>query len=225
MKPFDPSAMLAFDLETTSADPWEARIVTSAMVSITANSATPVELLADPGVDIPAAATEVHGISTEYAKEHGRPHQEVLAKTVDSLFDAWEQGQSVVVYNAPYDLTVLRQLTGDFVVGGLVVDPYIIDRAKDPYRKGRRTLTALCEHYGVRLDNAHEATADATAAARLAWKMARVWPELTQLSGEELMEKQAVWFHQAQESLRRYRASQGKTGHINTSWPMIGSRA
>ena len=62
---------------------------------------------------------------------------------------------------------VLRALTGTFTVTGPVFDPYVIDRVRDPYRRGKRNLGALCKHYGVRLDNAHEATADATAAASL----------------------------------------------------------
>ncbi|MBV7412916.1 3'-5' exonuclease, partial [Dermabacteraceae bacterium TAE3-ERU27] len=85
MTNFDPSAMLSFDLETTSANPIEARIITSAMVRIEGGNVDPVELLADPGVEIPAQASEIHGITTEYAREHGRPHDEVLAETVERI--------------------------------------------------------------------------------------------------------------------------------------------
>lgn len=218
---FDPAAMLSFDLETTSADPFEARIVTSAMVTITATGAQPVELLADPGVEIPEGATAIHGITTEYAREHGRPHPEVLAESIRRIREGWAEGQALIVYNAPYDLTVLRNLEPTFTVDGLVFDPFTVDKIKDPYRKGRRTLTDLCRHYEVTLGNAHEATADALAAARIAWKQVRVWPELATMSGEELMEFQAVGYHEKQMSFRNYLLGQGRDGAtVNTAWPV-----
>ena len=170
---FDASHMLAFDLETTSANPKEARIVTSALVRIDGRDVQKVEHLADPGIEIPEEATNVHGITTEKARAEGRPHEEVLKDTVEAIKAAWEDGLTLIVYNAAFDLTVLRSLTGDFTVTGPVYDPYVIDRVSDKWRKGKRTLGAVCEHYGVELGNAHEATADALAAARVAWKQVR----------------------------------------------------
>ncbi|WP_151549036.1 MULTISPECIES: 3'-5' exonuclease [Corynebacterium] len=223
MNHFDPQNMLTFDLETTTNDPMEAHIVTSAIVSIKGRSVEPLELLADPGVPISEAATKVHGISTDYAREHGRPHDEVLRETIDRIYQGWSDGQSLVVFNGTFDLTILRQRSQDFVIKGLVYDPYVIDKAKDPYRKGRRTLGSLCEFYGVRLDNAHEATADALAAARIAWKQLRMWPELAQMDADELMEQQAVWYYEQQSSLKKYLDSRGKdSSTVSTVWPMRG---
>ena len=85
MAHFDTSAMLSFDLETTSANPAEARIVTSAMVKIQGRKVDSVELLADPGVEIPAEATQVHGITTEYAREHSKPHDKMLQETINNI--------------------------------------------------------------------------------------------------------------------------------------------
>ena len=72
---FDASRMLSFDLETTSANPMEARIVTSALVTIDGSSSDPYEMLADPGVEIPEGAANIHGITTEQARAEGRPHK------------------------------------------------------------------------------------------------------------------------------------------------------
>ncbi|WP_080795331.1 3'-5' exonuclease [Corynebacterium pacaense] len=217
----DLANMLSFDLETTTADPFEARIVTSAMVSIGASGAEPVELLADPGIEIPEGATSVHGITTEYAREHGQPHDQVLAETLRRIREGWAKGQALIVYNAPYDLTVLRSLSGDFTVDGLVYDPFTIDRIRDPYRKGKRTLGDLCRHYEVQLGNAHEATSDALAAARIAWKQVRVWPDLATISGEELMELQAVGYYEKQVDFRKYLRGRGRDDStVNTSWPV-----
>ncbi|NLP39152.1 MAG: 3'-5' exonuclease [Corynebacterium pollutisoli] len=220
---FDASRMLSFDLETTSRFPREARIVTSALVRIDGRQVDAVEHLADPGVEIPEEATKIHGISTEKARAEGRPHDEVLADTVAAIRKAWEDGLTLVVYNACYDLTVLRQLTGDFVVTGPVFDPYVVDRVKDPYRRGKRNLGAMSEHYGVELGNAHEATSDALAAARIAWKQARQWPELTRMDEGELMEFQAVGHHDRQMDFARYLQGQGKdASDVSTAWPMQG---
>ena len=60
---FNASRMLSFDLETTSANPRGARIVTSALVRIDGSSMTANETLADPGVDIPEQAARIHGIT------------------------------------------------------------------------------------------------------------------------------------------------------------------
>lgn len=223
MATFDASRMLSFDLETTSANPFEARIVTSALVCIDENGASASEQLADPGVEIPEAAANVHGITTEKARAEGRPHEDVLRETVEAIKKGWEDGYTLIVFNAAYDLTVLRQLTGDFTVTGPVYDPFVVDKARDRYRKGKRNLGAMCEHYGVRIDNAHEATADAYAAARIAWKQVRVWPELTQMDPGDLMEYQAVEYYRMQSEFRTYLESRGRdVGDMRLGWPMQG---
>ncbi|MFC3848568.1 3'-5' exonuclease [Corynebacterium hansenii] len=223
MTTFDAGRMFAFDLETTGTDPHQCRIVTSALVRIDGGPPQARELLADPGVEIPAAAAEVHGITTEHARAHGRPHDEVLAETIAEIRRAWRDGLTLVAYNAAYDLTVLRTQEPSFTVDGLVFDPLVIDRARDRFRGGKRTLGNVCEHYNVRLDNAHEATADALAAARLAWMMAKkVWPDLAAMDGDELMEYQAVSHFESQRSLREYLRKQGRdvSDFRITAWPM-----
>ena len=220
---FDASRMLAFDLETTSANPKEARIVTSALVRIDGRDVQKVEHLADPGIEIPQEATNVHGITTEKARAEGRPHEEVLKDTVEAIKAAWEDGLTLIVYNAAFDLTVLRSLTGDFTVTGPVYDPYVIDRVSDKWRKGKRTLGAVCEHYGVELGNAHEATADALAAARVAWKQVRQhYPNLAQMDENELMEFQAVKWYEDRIAFKKYLEGKGRdASDVSTAWPLI----
>lgn len=220
---FDASRMLAFDLETTSANPKEARIVTSALVRIDGRDVQKTEHLADPGIEIPQEATNVHGITTEKARAEGRPHEEVLKDTVEAIKAAWEDGLTLIVYNAAFDLTVLRSLTGDFTVTGPVYDPYVIDRVSDKWRKGKRTLGAVCEHYGVELGNAHEATADALAAARVAWKQVRQhYPNLAQMDENELMEFQAVKWYEDRVAFKKYLEGKGRdASDVSTAWPLL----
>ncbi|MEK0128379.1 3'-5' exonuclease [Corynebacterium marquesiae] len=220
---FDASRMLAFDLETTSANPKQARIVTSALVRIDGRDVQKTEHLADPGIEIPQEATNVHGITTEKARAEGRPHEVVLKDTVEAIKAAWEDGLTLIVYNAAFDLTVLRSLTGDFTVTGPVYDPYVIDRVSDKWRKGKRTLGAVCEHYGVELGNAHEATADALAAARVAWKQVRQhYPNLAQMEENELMEFQAVKWYEDRVAFKKYLEGKGRdASDVSTAWPLI----
>ena len=219
---FDASRMLSFDLETTSVNPKEARIVTSALVRIDGRDVDAREMLAAPGVPIPEEAAVVHGITTEKAQAEGRPHDEVLAETVSAIKQAWADGLTLIVYNAQYDLSVLRALTGDFTVDGPVFDPFVIDRVMDKFRKGKRTLTDVSAHYGVEIGNAHEATADALAAARVAWKQVRKFPELTEMDMDELMEFQAVKWHEDRLSFKKYLEGKGRdASDVSTAWPMI----
>ena len=222
MTSFDLSRMLSFDLETTSVDTSTAKIVTSALVSIDETGAHKEELLADPGIEIPAEASRIHGITTEYARANGRPHEEVLAHTISRIEDSWRQGMTLIVYNAAYDLSVLHCLTnGEFLVTGPVFDPYVVDIGMDPHRRGGRTLTKLCDHYRVKLENAHEATSDALASARIAWKQVHLYPELSNLEMDELMVRQATWHADYKTRLQKYFESQNRaTGELSKAWPM-----
>ena len=174
----------AFDLETTGRNSRAARIVTASVTVVDppGDVIREHEWLADPGVEIPAEASEVHGITTEQARREGRPAAEVtreLAAVLQELFDA---GVPVIAFNASYDFTVLAAESARYGVPQLsrfpVLDPYIMNKQVDRYRKGKRTLTALCEEYGVDLDNAHTSAADALATLRMLDAMAGKFPKL-----------------------------------------------
>ena len=212
--------MLSFDLETTGVDPQTAKIVTSALVSIRGKERDDLEMLADPGIEIPEQASAVHGITTEYAREHGKPHDEVLAETIRRIRQGWEDGATLIVYNATYDLSVLRALEPSFTVDGPVFDPFVVDKEKNKFRKGKRTLENVCAHYNVPLDNAHEAAADAVAAARVAWKLTREFPELVEMTSDELMLAQSTWYYQSQVELQAWFEKQGKSTSVNNNWPI-----
>lgn len=206
--------LCSFDLESTSADPEAARIVTATVVRIWPGT-DPIVRNWLVAVDeaIPAEATEVHGVTTEYAQSNGRPLVEVVEEISEELAGAWELlRMPVIAFNASYDLTVLcreRQRCG---LRGLrvspdytpVVDPLVLDRRVDRYRRGKRTLTAACEHYGVELLDAHTSAADALAAARVAWCIARRHPEIGRLPLAELHTAQCGWHAEAQRSFADY---------------------
>ncbi|MUH43295.1 MAG: 3'-5' exonuclease, partial [Actinobacteria bacterium] len=69
-----PTTFVGFDLETTGTDVVSDRIVSAALVEMDSHSVVKQrDWLVDPGIDIPAQSTAVHGISTEQVQRDGRP--------------------------------------------------------------------------------------------------------------------------------------------------------
>ncbi|MFF7096358.1 exonuclease domain-containing protein [Streptomyces rubradiris] len=227
--------LAGFDLETTGVSPERDRIVTACVVQC--GGGQPVALatwMADPGVEIPEQAAAVHGITTERARKEGRPAPEVIEQVVTALTAAVVAGIPVVAMNAAYDLTMLDrearrhgvQPLADTVGPDLrVVDPYVMDKHVDPYRRGKRTLTDLCRHYQVPLDGAHDAAADALAACRVAWRIASTHGDIGNASLDQLHEMQVGWAREQAESLADYfRRTPGKEDRAATvrgDWPLI----
>jgi DNA polymerase-3 subunit epsilon len=218
--------MIAFDLETTGVDVETCRIVTACAAIVNTEMAwAPRSWLIDPGIEIPAEASAVHGISTEHARDHGSKPVVALAEIRTALLNAWNTGCPVVIYNAPYDLTVLdRELRRNNLPGldvrGLVIDPLVLDRCVDRYRKGSRKLEATCKHYRVTLDNAHDATADALAAARVACRILREHPTFDIAVAETLQVLQASAYRSWAAGFEAYLARKGTPEAIDRSWPM-----
>lgn len=221
--------LLAFDLETTGVDYEEDRIVTAAISVIPARGeGEPVHRgwLLDPGVEIPAGAAEVHGVTTERARDEGQPAHEGIVQIVDVIAQEIAAGTPLVAFNARFDLTMLDREARRHGAGTLsytsVVDPFVMDKYVNPYRRGRRTLGVLCEAYNVDLgDEAHNADADALAAARLAWRMARAYPELGGMPVEQLHALQVEWAAAQARSLEEYFRRQGRDERCEPAWPLV----
>ncbi|MER6620468.1 3'-5' exonuclease [Streptomyces sp. NPDC000931] len=225
--------LIGFDLETTGTDPREARIVTGAVIEVRAGEPLESrEWLADPGVPIPEDAVAVHGISNERATAEGGPADRVADAIADALTAHWRAGVPVVAYNAAFDLSLLSAELRRYGLPSLrdrldgadpgpVIDPYTIDRSVDRYRRGKRNLEAVCAEYGVVLDAAHDATADALAAARLACAIAGRHPAVAALDPAELHRRQiewyAAWAADFQDFLRR---KGDATAVIDGTWPL-----
>lgn len=221
--------MLVFDTETSGVDVEADRIVTATTAWVSRDGAEPNTWLINPGISIPEAATAIHGITTEYAREHGREPAEALEEIAAMLAAAWSAGVPVVGFNIAYDLTILDRELRRHGLPGLepegcrpVVDPLVIDKAADPYRKGSRKLTDVCAHYGVALDGAHDATQDALAAGRLAWVMATRMAGVASMSLDELHAVQLGWKRAQADSLRDYWTRKGdpRASEVDGSWPL-----
>lgn len=158
--------LAALDTETTGTDPATARIVTAAIVHRRPGERpAPIRWLIDPGVDIPAEATAVHGYTNDrihqtLAKHGARPGWAVQAHAgggikpmpTEQAIDAIHmqaasllgRDQALIVHNAAYDLTLLEHEARRYGIDPLsvrpaglvgVVDPMVIEKQFDPYRK------------------------------------------------------------------------------------------
>jgi len=225
--------LAAFDLETTGIDSEGDRIVTAA-VSVVGDRKPSVfhAWLVDPGVEIPAGASAVHGITTERARAEGRPPREAIEEIVAALADQLLAGAPIVAFNARFDLTCLdREARRHDVVplvervggeaGMLVIDPYVLDKQVDRFRKGKRTLGAVCAHYRVPLEEAHASHADALAAARVAWRLGQAFEELRALELQALHRLQIDWAAEQAASFEDYLRRNGRDERIERAWPIV----
>jgi DNA polymerase-3 subunit epsilon len=243
----------------------------------------PIRWVIDPQVDIPDEAAAVHGWTNQrLAETIGRPGGALRAmadstgKTVTTtiprdaaLFEIAAhlgatigRDQAVLVHNAAYDLTLLEHETIRHGIDPLssrpkgirgVVDPMVIEKAHDPYRKNcyrapgcntetkhhecggcrggkhrcggcgvtDKTLTSLCTHYGIRHGGAHDAAADAIAAARLMRRLLEGWPQMAAWKLGTLHEHQVTWRRQQMDSLREWFDKNGvEHDGCDPGWPL-----
>ena len=225
--------LVGFDLETTGVDTTTDRIVTAAVVHVGTDGTIlrSRSWLVDPGVPIPPAATAVHGVSTVRARAEGRPSAVAVAEIIDELESAWRAGCPVVIFNAPYDLTLLdaeavrsrlpRLASRPWWPGARVVDPLVIDRGVDRFRAGKRTLGATAEHYQAEARDAHSALGDALAAVAVARAIAGRHALLRSADAETMHSAQIGWHFDWAVHLQAHLRSKGRAGvEIDRAWPL-----
>ncbi len=223
--------LLGFDLETTGVDRYVDVPVSFALISVAGGAAVTRETgLVDPGRPIPAAATRVHGITTERARSEGLPLSLAVATLVAALADASARGVPVVGMKLDYDLTMLDVLCRSTDGRGLVergfaapvLDVLVLDRHFDRFRRGRRTLADLCGHYGVAIANAHDAAADAEATVGVLLAMCTCFRELSEAEPSVLHRSQVLWHREWAESFDAWRRGKGMPplDRRELDWPL-----
>lgn len=215
----------AFDLETTSADPFTARIVTATIVEVgAAGVLAERHWLVDPGVEIPAEAAAIHGVTDEKVQAEGVRADIAVYEIASAVAAIFERGVPLVAFNAAYDITVLvreldRHCEAELRIG-YVLDPLVLDRALDRWRSGKRRLADVCAAYGVPQEAAHSSGGDALAAARLAWRMAHDYSAVGHRTLQELQVWQAEQHVAWAEDFERFLRAKGRDDIIEREWPV-----
>lgn len=214
--------LIGFDTETTGVRTDHDRIVTAALSTET----TDRTWLINPGVPIPSAASNIHGITDEKAQSDGIPPAEALLEVAELLRRAVDDGTPVVAFRASFDLTLLSHELDRHHIAPLqwekllVLDPSVLDKQADRFRRGKRRLENVCQHYGVQLNEWHSALADAKAAVELTRAIGRQFPDLASVPASELRQKQVEWFAEDAASLERFFRSKGRNETVNKRWPL-----
>ncbi len=200
--------LLAVDTETTGIDPATDRIVEIAAVTLNPDG-TIIHAwsnIVDPGIPIPDGAANVHGITTDRAKTEGCDPVVALRAIGEAIagFDG-----PVVIYNARFDwpLLITEADRHDLIwPTAPLLDPLVLDKHLDPYRKGSRKLVDVAAHYGVILadEDAHGAHADATAAGRVMQAMLRREPAIGETPLDALQLWQERWHDEQRASFAGY---------------------
>ncbi len=229
--PWTAGPLLGLDTETTGVDVDVDRIVTAALVLREPGGTHVRTWLIDPGVEIPAEATAIHGITTAHAAAHGSPAREALDEIATLVADGQRDGVPIVAYNAAFDLSLLD---AELTRHGLptlaerlgrpvrpVLDPLVLDRAWDPGREGKRRLVDLCERYEVlAVGPLHTADADVLATLDLLATLARVFPEPASAGPEALHDLQVTAHRRWVDALDPARREQPYVGAgADGRWP------
>ena len=229
------SRRAGWDTETTSKDPHEARIVTAAVVGRGGGKPDHVQTwLINPGVPIPPETTEIHGIDDQTVQERGQDPKEALEELAETMARAIRYGMPLVAYNTAYDWSVLHyELERHGLptmldrLGGqpyTLIDPLVLDKQADRYRRGSRKLQVVAEHYGVQLDDWHNAEADAIAALGIADALFERNPRLAAYDSQRLFLAQQAWREEQQKGLQEYLRRAEPEAYCAPEWPLVPAR-
>lgn len=233
--------IVTFDCETSGIDTENDRILTC---FIRAKDGDKVvferEWIIDPGVEIPKEASDIHGMTTEWIREHGRKDVE---QAVDEIRVRLEQyaysGYVVCGFNHSFDLAMLGQEVGRHLgytflteEGVRYLDPCIFSRYLDKYKKGGHQLITVARRNGIKIeeDRLHSADYDVEVTEKLVPIMLnRAWKELPDVRGDltpdqfvtRLQDWQAIakstWAHDLTEYFRKQGKTEGDGSPIQVS--------
>ena len=167
--------VLGFDLETTGFNPKSQRIVQFALVGCDANGhSIQIDELVNPRMRIPPETTHVHGIRDEDVR-NAPEFKECVDEISTMMEGAVIVGHNIDRFDWPF-------LQAEFLRAGQPMpQPLVI---LDTLKIARRLkippshkLGILCERFGISLENAHTAGADAAATLLLLHKMMEANPQ------------------------------------------------
>lgn len=225
--------LAALSLRATGPDTEADRLVTAAVVVQDLAGARPRVLrwLVSPGVALTDEEAGRHGLTRNQVERTGRWPAPVMEEVGRALAGHAAAGRPLVVAQAPATLTLLdrellrhRASSLDAYLAGApltVLDPCVLDRHLDRYRKGSRELDALCARYTVPPAPAYDVADGARAAIEVVRALGRAFaPRLQRLTPSELHALQADW-HAAQVRGGTGRGARDRTPErADTAWPL-----
>ena len=178
-----------------------------------------------PRMEVPEAASAVHGFSTEWLRENGQDplmvYQEAFEVFADHFDIPW------IMFNMSFDLTILdaefkrygvfnnfAQVTEENVT---LFDPIVVVRDKEHYSKNRLIDVATRYKLDFDPDSLHSAKADVELTARTAAEVAR-------RHGFPTMDEQRAAHTRWTKGMREKFVSWGKTiepGDLTGEWPYV----
>ncbi|NUS79119.1 MAG: DNA polymerase III subunit epsilon [Streptomyces sp.] len=227
------SRRIGWDTETTSTDPTEARIITAAIVARGGDRAEREQTwVINPGVPIPPETTAIHGFDDARVQVEGQPAKAALDTIASTLAGCLRYGMPVTAFNTAYDWSVLHYellrhglLTMSERLDGrppyALLDALVLDKQADKYRRGSRKLKAVAAHYGVHLDDWHEAKADAVAALGITDEVYRRNPRLNDYNPQRLYLAQQAWREEQQRGLQAHLRQTDETAYCAPEWPLV----
>lgn len=216
---------LVWDAETGGVDVFEDRIVQWFMATADkdGNLLDTWQWFIDPGVPIAEEATAVHGLTNEWLAAHGEAPVDALTEI--RLIFLENIGLIHVAFNMNFDLSILdaefkrHGITDSFGAymrdKARLVDGIVIDRNHDKYRKGKRTLAAQADHYGVpyEADSLHDARVDVELTAKVTVKILEKF-------GVPTTSEQAAWYAEWAKGLQGYLRRSDPDAVVGSEWPL-----
>ncbi|MDX3458953.1 exonuclease domain-containing protein [Streptomyces sp. ME02-8801-2C] len=235
---------MGFDVETTGVSVTEDRIVTASLIFTGGGEMdAPHDYLINPEIPIPIGASEIHGIYDADVRARGSAAKVALEDIASRIATGFRAGYPLIGYNVSFDYSMLHW---ELVRCGLptlverlgrkphaIIDPYVIDKEIDRYRRGKRKLQNVAEHYGVVTGDYewHSASADVKATVGIAEVLFDRYQFLDRMGFNGLYGFQKMWRERQSKSLQEYFRNPAKSGDsynpeavVNGEWPLIGGK-
>ncbi|MFQ3359895.1 MAG: 3'-5' exonuclease [Candidatus Poseidoniales archaeon] len=179
--------VLGFDLETTGFDSSKHRIVQYAFIGSDVDEThITSEALVKPNMKIPPETTKIHGISDDDVK-----HAELFKEHVDNISKLIDRsilvGHNIERFDWPFLKMEYLRCGAEIPEPYAIIDTWILAKKFKISQYGKRSLGALCDKFGITLEKAHSADADAGATLILLWKIMEQYPEEFQIWWNELV--------------------------------------
>lgn len=210
-RPWADEPLVVIDFETSGLDPMKDRVVEYGVAKFEHGVCVAMlGCLVDPCCRLSDEVQKIHGITNEQLKGKLR-FEQVLPQLATLL-----RGSIPVAYNAPFDRNFLLAEVSRAVPPNTEapfympqafssrvewIDPLVWVRELRKYDKGKK-LTDVAPRLGVKLEDAHRATADAKATGEVLLKLA---PKMPRLYGQLIEEQQRLALKQ-QVEFARWRA-------------------